>query len=814
NDSGLPVTSVLIRPISPTGVTITPNFFNLFQNPIADGSIHGPLTVDLNLLGSIFQATEICFEVVYLSGGEECCKFTHCMTILPQDPCENVSVRASAASDENGECCYTLELKNDYCPDYFTSVVTEIITPGVVFGSFSGGSTWTGAQSASMQMINWRPNNNTTIPLGSFGNIDFCLDKINSISQVPQEVVVHWMRGREIVCSDTLRFDCNPCAFIELDEGVCNDDGSVSFNFTIFNTSGRTVTEFYLEAQTPNIQFNPAYVTATIPDGGSYTGTFTVSPLDNTPLVPGTIVAFKATLFDGTDWCCHMEGLSLEIPPCDGCECGDQEEWRKLFDQGFQSKIDCEEGLIQFRTEMTECDSVFLQIFDATGLIASVSGLGNATLTIPILPNGNYIVSMTAIRYDENGEICFEAARRYDLSVDCPKDPCDCEDESFFDAVNAGPEFEVDCERGEIRVRTKLTECDIVTLRILGPNNQVLVEEKFEGDATLTFPILPNGTYTVEMEVFRLDADGNVCMESIFIGKLDVNCPDDDCCGTEDEFIADVSAGFDIDFNCNAANGAEMTVKPVQAKECDLIIWNIYTQEGELIYSDTTAGDEGFTIPVPDVSTFIVETRWERLNAAGESCYGVVVGRRDIRNECFQIGGVIDLNVTLRAPDEVAINWTVQPESTFDEFVIVRTDKQDDHVLAKVPAEIGKTQYYFNDKTAEEGENAYIVFGLIQNKEISKSIQDRVHIQIAEDLEVALSPNPTFGRVNLNVNQSGDYQVLVRDQNGRILHQQLTALNAGAAKQLDVSTFPDGVLFLQLVSDQGTIITKRLVKLH
>lgn len=814
NDSGQPVTSVLIKPISPAGTTITPNSFNLFQTPIADGGTYGPLTVDLNLSGPLTQATEVCFEVVYLSEGEECCKFTHCVTILPTDPCEKINVRAIASSDDNGACCYTLELKNDFCPDYFTSVVTEIITPGVIFGSYGGGTTWTGALSASKQVINWRPNNSNSIPLGTLGELDFCLDSINSITQLPQEVVVHWMRGRDIICSDTLRFDCNPCAFIELEEGICNDDGSVSFNYTIFNTSGRTVTEFYLEAQTPNIQFSPAFVTTTIPDGGTYNGTLTVSTLDNASLTAGTIVNFKATLFDGTDWCCHMGGLSLVIPSCDGCECGDQEEWIKLFEQGFQSKIDCENGVIYLETSMTECDSVIFNIYDATGLIASVSGTGNQTLSLPILPNGGYVVEMIAYRYDENGELCFEATRRYDLGIDCPKEACDCEDESFFDGVNAGPDFDIDCENGEISVRTKMTECDLITLRILGPNNQVLVEEKFDGDATFTFPILPNGTYTVEMEVFRLDADGNVCMESIFIGKLDIDCPEEDCCGNEEQFLDDVSAGFEVDFICNGINGPVMTVKPNQAKDCDRIIWNIYTRAGELIYSDTTSGPDGFSVAVPGVSNFIVEYRWERFNGDGKSCFGVVVGRKDIQNECVQIGGVIDLNVALKSLDQVVVLWSVDPEATYEEYVIVRTDAKDSKVLATVAAERGKTDYSYSDQTAEEGENTYIVFGLIQNKEIGKSMQDRVQIKKDRDLELKLSPNPTFNQVHLNTNLSGVYQVIIRDQNGRILHRQEQALEAGVAQPMDVSSYPDGILLLQLIGEKGNVVTKRLVKLH
>ena len=117
--------------------------------------------------------------------------------------------------------------------------------------------------------------------------------------------------------SDTLYFECNPCAFFDIEEKIeCNDDGTVTVNFTIINTSGRTVTDFYLQPQNTNIVFDTAFFSKTILDGNTYSSSFIVKTEDGSPLSAGTVIDFKVALFDSTEWCCHMEGLSFEIPDC------------------------------------------------------------------------------------------------------------------------------------------------------------------------------------------------------------------------------------------------------------------------------------------------------------------------------------------------------------------------------------------------------------------------------------------------------------------------------------------------------------------
>lgn len=817
NNSGMPVNAILINSATPLGTTITPDQFNLFFSPIPNGGTYGPVTVNINLLNPVTKPTNVCFTVKYLSDGKECCSYEHCVTILPPDPCEQTAVSAISFSDEREGCCYELELTNDFCPGYFTSIVTEVITPGVEFGSLSGGASWAGALSASKQIINWRPTGGGTIPTGTLGGIQFCLDNINNISQVPQEVVVHWMKGREIVCTDTLEFNCNPCAFMEVTEVICNDDGTVTFNYTIDNTSGQTVNWFYFQVQDTSVVFQPSIVNTAIPVNTSYSGSITITPANGGSLVPGTIIPFKLVLFGEDDWCCHMDGLMIEIPDCGkGCECGDQEKWLDQFNQGYSVNINCEEGTISFTTEMSECDSVFFNIYDLASaqLLASGSGSGDQVITLPILPSGGYLIEFIAKRYDANGRLCFEAEARYDIKIDCPpSDGCNCNDDTFFDAVNAGVDFVIDCEKGTITATTKMTACDKVVLHIFGPNNNEVLNVSIAGDEVYEFPILSNGTYRVEVEVYRIDENGDICMESVVLQELVVDCPKEGCCGSEDEFTAVIQAGYTVNFVCDGINGPVVTFTPNAATECDQIEWTIYDAAGTVLASSSSSGNTPVSLNVSEIGNFTLETRWERFNENGESCFGVVQRRQSIFNPCVQNTGPIVVTLAVKNNKEVTVVWKVDTEVSYDKYVILREDQQTGQVIGTKEAVVGQTSYQFVDETPEPGINKYVVYGLIRDQEAGRSRVESVSIQKRADIEVKIVPNPTIQYAAISMNQAGNYQMLIRDEYGRIHHQENMELQANELRQVDVTKYPAGILLIQMISETGETVTRRLVKL-
>jgi len=710
NNSGLPVTSVLITDITPVGTTITPATFNLFFNPIPDGGSYGPVTTNINLLNPVTEPTEVCFTVKYISEGEVCCSYEHCITILPPDPCSQVSVRAiSSSEDGSTDCCYELALTNDFCPDYFTSVMTEVITPGVVFGSHNGGNTWNGTLSANGQFINWRPAGGGFIPTGTLSDMQFCLDSINSINQLPQEVVVHWMRGDKIVCSDTLQFNCNPCAFVDIGEAVCNEDGTVTFNYTIHNTSGQNVQYFYFEVHDSTVMFTPSMVNQAIPAGNSYSGSVTISG-GSSGLVAGTQIPFKLVLFGSDDWCCHMGGLSLTIPDCEGCECGDEEEWRKLFNEGYQVKVDCEQGLISFATRLSECDTVTFNIYDVASqqLLLTGSGTGDQLISLPLLGNGGYIVEFIATRYDANGRPCFTARQRFDLGIDCP------------------PE---------------------------------------------------------------------------------------DCCGAEDEFLNVIQQGYTVSFDCDSDNGPMVTFTPAAATDCDQIDWRITDAAGNVIASASSNGLTPVTFSLVGIGDFTLTTIWERFDENGESCFGLVRRSQTITNPCMQNVGPIVVRLIVKDNRAVMVQWKVDAKVTYQEYVVVREDAKDTQVIAKVLAKAGSTSYQYQDTAPLPGENKYVVYGLIDEAEAGRSQPQQVRMESKAKPEVRIMPNPTVNYATVSLNKSGIHQILVRDEFGRIYQQNEVNLMADVPHQINVADYPAGLLLIQLVNEKGEVFTKRLIKL-
>ena len=67
--------------------------------------------------------------------------------------------------------------------------------------------------------------------------------------------------------------------------------------------------------------------------------------------------------------------------------------------------------------------------------------------------------------------------------------------------------------------------------------------------------------------------------------------------------------------------------------------------------------------------------------------------------------------------------------------------------------------------------------------------------------------------MRLDISEEGDYQIFVRDEYGRILHQQSRTVAPGDYPRIDVSPYPSGILLIQILGENGQMISKRLLKL-
>ncbi|MCB0611148.1 MAG: T9SS type A sorting domain-containing protein, partial [Lewinella sp.] len=444
NHTGDLVTSFVLNNL-PAGYTFTPQYFSQWTNPAelpiaANGGISGPLSITITPPAPITVPTEICFDVVLFSGANECCHFTHCITLEPIDPCQ-VEVTATAIDSDEG-CCYDITVTNDYCDNFFTVLVTEILTPGVVFSSYNGGSTWDVTEDNLNHRLSWAPAGGGNIPTGTFGDMTICLGGIMSQTQKPQYVAFHWMSvnaaGEEyIACSDTLEFNCEGCVIVSEENIVCNEDGTYSYSMTVTNNSNPAhfVSNVVLEVYSTTIAFTPNVFNVALNGGQSAP----IGPITITGGNPGDVVWFKTLILDTDGWCCHLDSLSITLPDCGGCACPPFEEYVQNVNAGFTFAEDCPE--VNFTAVAgTECDLVEWEFLLPGQPPVTVQGKGDETVSFTFPGAGGYGVCMTLIPINEDGKRCFDEAIRYceDIIVTCGQN-VDCIDQNQIDLTVVCP---------------------------------------------------------------------------------------------------------------------------------------------------------------------------------------------------------------------------------------------------------------------------------------------------------------------------------------------------------------------------------------
>lgn len=424
------VTSIVIRNVDPAAYSVeqvvpnvglnTPPHWTLNNSapfnmaPIPSGGQSDPLEVVISG-PPVTQPTDVCFEIVFYSEGDECCVFEHCVTLNPVDPCTSTGVTITETEED---CCYNLELTNTFCEDYFTKVITEISTPGVVFTGYSGGGTWTPTLSGDEKQITWE-HNGGTLPTGTIGDMSFCVGGITSTNQANPVIVVKWLAvdlatGEEsVVCTQEETVFCQPCMDFQIgEEGIiCNNDGTYTVNFTVTNNDNELAEWLTLEAKTPEVYFYPSVFEFPTPlgQGDTYSGSFILYDWNANPLPPGSVISFKGILENETGWCCHMDDLSFILPDCEElCECSTYEIFVNDVQAGYDYVVNCGDGTITFTPNaLRPCDTV-TWLFSGEGVDDQKrESTGNDPVVFPIPRNGRFQVCMAVMRLDGEGKSCF-----------------------------------------------------------------------------------------------------------------------------------------------------------------------------------------------------------------------------------------------------------------------------------------------------------------------------------------------------------------------------------------------------------------------
>ncbi len=409
NLSGYDVSSVVINSLPP-GYTFSTQYWSSNGNPslpILNTQTSGWLEVIIYPSSPITQPTEICFNVVLLSGDFACCHFEHCLTLLPLDPCGATGIVSSSVDTSEG-CCYDLKLTNDFCPDFFVGVGAEIITPGVVFSQYGTSSAATITANTNLTALTYTPVSGY-IALGAF-DMSICLDGIVNVNQMPQLIAFNWYAVNAagesyIACTDTLEFFCEPCLLVSEESISCNENGTASFTFTVTNNTmpAQTSTQIVLEVHTPGVVFTPAVINTTLLSGQSTTITVTVSGANS-----GDLILYKVLLLDEDGWCCHLDGLSVTMPDCTnvGCDCGEYEEFINDALLGFA--LDDSDCPVISLTPLQQdpCNRTRAVVrFNGDSKELSLDAAGQYLFEVP--NNGSYEFCMSIQRFNDAGEPCF-----------------------------------------------------------------------------------------------------------------------------------------------------------------------------------------------------------------------------------------------------------------------------------------------------------------------------------------------------------------------------------------------------------------------
>jgi PKD repeat protein len=314
------------------GVTFTPNTFTVTP-PLTAGQTRCGFTTIVSGPAATDGQT-ICYTLTGKGQNNAppilCCTDTvvkACVT-LPTCKCDKLSVSAVSVNLPTDACCWKVTLTNNYSNTYFSGVQ---LTPlnGVVFGTMNAGP-WNMAFSPTQTTI-------TTLLPGTFlGQTSvlptFCLGGITTSAQVPQYVEVAWLNANgNIVCRDTLIFDCRPivetdCAVIVNPKIVCSKEipGAYTFSFQVYNNSSFTVNKVDLDAITGGVLIPTSFaVPPLLPLGTSPVLTTQVYGVPvNGQFCFYLTVHDTATNGNELNCCSHSRKYCFTVPPCDSCVCG------------------------------------------------------------------------------------------------------------------------------------------------------------------------------------------------------------------------------------------------------------------------------------------------------------------------------------------------------------------------------------------------------------------------------------------------------------------------------------------------------------
>lgn len=304
-----------------------------FTSPLQPGdqvSLQFPINTGVDLFGDtlcvIITAHDDEEERICCFAYEGCLPFPECI-----DPCDSVSVTVLPITDEPQAeyCCFDLFITDTYTgdPNLFTSVQTNIITPGVTFDGLNtlpaliDGWIPTYNNASNPSAIDWNHNTGIIPNNINYNLFDFCVAGSTSTDSVYIEI--NWMNGDQIACTDTVAVYCPYCLTVVDDQLYCQDTPAgvdYVYQFSFVNHSPFDVNAVALQdaAGFPGVVGNPGVylLGATVPPGGTYSGSVSVTLNGNA----GDEVCFdlilRQIIGEGINITCCYATHCVELLPC------------------------------------------------------------------------------------------------------------------------------------------------------------------------------------------------------------------------------------------------------------------------------------------------------------------------------------------------------------------------------------------------------------------------------------------------------------------------------------------------------------------
>ncbi len=306
---------------SPSNVTISPLVTDLAW-AVSPGS--NSILQNIEIMGA--SEGDTVKILAKFNSPDGCCWCYETITaIMPSctTVCDSLSVEAQGNPED---CCYSISLTNTSSME-FSHVEFELVSGGM-FSTFSTSATgwgFTNAWPNNLIKLRKFPPFTQTIGQGTFSDVlDMC---IRDYSSPNQKVAVRWMQNGEVVCTDTLEFDCTPtetpiddCSQANNGTITCLPNGTYLYKFRVQNNSNIMSTGYGIYPTTPGVTFSKTlFENVNILPGQ-------VSPLDSiiiSGIGSGEELCFQTAIFNTVvpgesvyNYCCHSEIFCITTPEC------------------------------------------------------------------------------------------------------------------------------------------------------------------------------------------------------------------------------------------------------------------------------------------------------------------------------------------------------------------------------------------------------------------------------------------------------------------------------------------------------------------